>query len=82
MKKLVVILLILLVLPISYSKTIEIPEVSEGGIGATNIMGKKSGEVTLFNLFKESFRQNPDYVLVGKVNPVTTGIWNPAKRLS
>jgi len=25
------------------------------------------GEVTLFNLLKESFRQNPDYVIVGEV---------------
>ena len=44
-----------------------LPAVARGGVGATNIMGKKSGEVTLFNLLKESFRQNPDYVIVGEV---------------
>jgi flagellar protein FlaI len=29
--------------------------------------GGKTGEVTLFNLLKSSFRQNPDYVIVGEV---------------
>jgi flagellar protein FlaI len=28
--------------------------------------GEKYGEVTLFDLLKESFRQNPDYVIVGE----------------
>jgi len=31
------------------------------------IGGKRYGEVTLFELLKESFRQNPDYVIVGEV---------------
>jgi archaeal flagellar protein FlaI len=44
-----------------------LPSVARGGVGATDIMGKRSGEVTLFNLLKESFRQNPDYVIVGEV---------------
>jgi len=44
-----------------------LPSVARGGVGMTNLMGQKSGEVTLFNLLKESFRQNPNYVIVGEV---------------
>jgi len=44
-----------------------IPSVSRIGFGVPEISGRKYGEVTLFELLKESFRQNPDYVIVGEV---------------
>lgn len=44
-----------------------IPCISRISFGATNMTGEKYGEVTMFNLLKESFRQNPDYVIVGEV---------------
>ncbi len=44
-----------------------IPSVSRSGFGIPNILGKQYGEVTLFDLLKETFRQNPDYVVVGEV---------------
>jgi flagellar protein FlaI len=44
-----------------------IPSVSRVGYGVPEIGGEKYGEVTLFELLKESFRQNPDYVIVGEV---------------
>ncbi len=31
------------------------------------IEGKKYGEITMYDLLKESFRQNPDYIIVGEV---------------
>lgn len=37
------------------------------GFGLPMPSGEKYGEVTLFDLLKESFRQNPDYVIVGEV---------------
>jgi flagellar protein FlaI len=37
------------------------------GFGIPLPTGEKYGEVTLFDLLKESFRQNPDYVIVGEV---------------
>lgn len=37
------------------------------GFGIPLSTGEKYGEVTLFDLLKESFRQNPDYVVVGEV---------------
>ena len=37
------------------------------GFGIPTSGGKKYGEVTLFDLLRESFRQNPDYVIVGEV---------------
>jgi flagellar protein FlaI len=36
------------------------------GFGIPSPTGGKYGEVTLFDLLRESFRQNPDYVLVGE----------------
>ena len=39
-----------------------LPSVSRTGIGIGGI-----GEIDLFTLLKESFRQNPDYVIVGEV---------------
>jgi flagellar protein FlaI len=44
-----------------------IPAVSRTGFGIPDVTGKSYGEVTLFDLLKESFRQNPDYVIVGEV---------------
>ncbi|NOR84491.1 hypothetical protein GQ473_00085 [archaeon] len=44
-----------------------IPSVSRSGFGTVTSSGTKYGEVTMFDLLKESFRQNPDYVIVGEV---------------
>ncbi|MBN2043251.1 MAG: type II/IV secretion system ATPase subunit [Candidatus Aenigmarchaeota archaeon] len=44
-----------------------IPSVSRTGFGVPGPGGRLYGEVTLFELLKESFRQNPDYVIVGEV---------------
>lgn len=44
-----------------------IPAVSREGFGIPEMTGKRYGEVDLFDLLKESFRQNPDYVVVGEV---------------
>ena len=39
-----------------------LPAVARTGFGGT-----KTGEVTMFDLLKESFRQNPNYIIVGEV---------------
>ena len=44
-----------------------IPGLARVGFGVPLPTGQKYGEVTLFDLLKESFRQNPDYVVVGEV---------------
>jgi len=44
-----------------------IPGLARVGFGIPMPTGEKYGEVTLFDLLKESFRQNPDYVVVGEV---------------
>lgn len=44
-----------------------LPSVAREGVGLANLVGQKYGEVTLFNLLKESFRMNPDYVIVGEI---------------
>ncbi len=44
-----------------------IPSVSRSGFGVPTESGEKYGEVSLFDLLKGSFRQNPDYVIVGEV---------------
>jgi flagellar protein FlaI len=44
-----------------------IPSVSRMGFGIPGASGKRYGEINLFDLLKESFRQNPDYVVVGEV---------------
>jgi flagellar protein FlaI len=44
-----------------------IPGLARVGFGIPMPTGEKYGEVTLFDLLKESFRQNPDYVIVGEV---------------
>lgn len=43
-----------------------IPSVARRGFGIPTAEGRY-GEVTMFDLLKESFRQNPDYVIVGEV---------------
>jgi len=44
-----------------------VPVITRIGFGIPMPTGEKYGEVTLFDLLKESFRQNPDYVIVGEV---------------
>lgn len=44
-----------------------LPSVARQGLGFANLTGQKYGEVTLFDLLKESFRQRPDYVIVGEI---------------
>ncbi len=44
-----------------------IPSVTRMGFGAIDATGERYGEVTMFDLLKESFRQNPDYVIVGEI---------------
>lgn len=44
-----------------------LPAVSRAGAGVANITGEKQGEVTLFDLLKESLRQRPDYIIVGEI---------------
>lgn len=44
-----------------------LPTVARAGVGLVNLVGQKYGEVTLFNLLKESFRMNPDYVIIGEI---------------
>jgi flagellar protein FlaI len=43
-----------------------VPLVTRGGFGVPLPTGQKYGEVTLFDLLRESFRMNPDYVIVGE----------------
>lgn len=43
------------------------PTVTRSGFGIPNIAGKEYGEITLFDLLRESFRQAPDYVIVGEI---------------
>ncbi|MBU0536689.1 MAG: type II/IV secretion system ATPase subunit [Nanoarchaeota archaeon] len=44
-----------------------LPSVVRMGFGIPNVMGVQYGEITLFDLLRETFRQNPDYVVVGEV---------------
>jgi len=44
-----------------------LPSVARSGVGQMTLTGKEYGEVSLFDLLKESFRQRPDYVIVGEV---------------
>ncbi|MBI4173232.1 MAG: type II/IV secretion system ATPase subunit, partial [Candidatus Aenigmarchaeota archaeon] len=44
-----------------------IPAVSRSGFGILESTGKRYGDVSLFDLLKESFRMRPDYVIVGEV---------------
>ncbi|RLG14893.1 MAG: secretion system protein E [Candidatus Nanohalarchaeota archaeon] len=43
------------------------PSLSRRGFGAIDAYGRRYGEITMFTLLKESFRQNPDYIVVGEV---------------
>jgi flagellar protein FlaI len=43
------------------------PSVTRTGFGMPESSGKRYGEIDLFDLLRESFRQNPDYVIVGEV---------------
>ncbi|MBL7206748.1 MAG: type II/IV secretion system ATPase subunit [Candidatus Aenigmarchaeota archaeon] len=44
-----------------------IPSVTRPGFGMPEAGGVRYGEVNLFQLLKESFRQNPNYTIVGEV---------------
>jgi len=44
-----------------------LPGVTREGIGSSNLIGAKEGDITLFDLLRESFRQRPDYVIVGEI---------------
>ena len=44
-----------------------LPAVTRLGFGIPDVQGKQMGEVSLFDLLKASFRQNPDYVIVGEI---------------
>ncbi len=44
-----------------------VPQVTRAGFGPPDSSGKKYGEVTMLDLMKESFRQRPDYLIVGEV---------------
>ncbi|PIN86986.1 hypothetical protein COV19_02220 [Candidatus Woesearchaeota archaeon CG10_big_fil_rev_8_21_14_0_10_44_13] len=49
-----------------------LPAVVRTGFGIPNISGVQYGEINLFDLLKETFRQNPDYVVVGEVRGIET----------
>ncbi|MBR9690378.1 type II/IV secretion system ATPase subunit [Candidatus Woesearchaeota archaeon] len=44
-----------------------LPSVTRVGMGIPNQEGSTYGEISLFDLLRESFRQNPDYVIVGEI---------------
>lgn len=44
-----------------------LPAVSRQGAGNASITGEKHGEVSMFDLLKESLRQRPDYIIVGEI---------------
>jgi len=44
-----------------------LPSVARAGVGLATITGERHGEVSLFDLLRESFRQRPDYVVVGEI---------------
>ncbi|MBW2996714.1 type II/IV secretion system ATPase subunit [Candidatus Woesearchaeota archaeon] len=44
-----------------------LPSVTRAGFGMPTVLGTQYGEITLFDLLRESFRQNPDYVIVGEI---------------
>jgi len=44
-----------------------IPATARVGFGVPELGGRRYGEVTLFDLLKESFRMKPDYTIVGEV---------------
>ena len=44
-----------------------LPSVTRAGFGMPSILGTQYGEITLFDLLRESMRQAPDYVIVGEI---------------
>jgi len=44
-----------------------LPQVARQGFGPPDASGKRFGEVDLMTLIRESFRQRPDYLIVGEV---------------
>jgi len=44
-----------------------LPSVARTGVGLVNLVGQRYGEVSLFDLLRASFRQRPDYIIVGEV---------------
>lgn len=44
-----------------------LPQVARPGFGPPDASGKRFGEIDLMTLIKESFRQRPDYLIVGEV---------------
>lgn len=44
-----------------------IPQITRAGFGPPDSHGKRYGEVTMSDLLKESFRQRPDYLILGEV---------------
>jgi flagellar protein FlaI len=44
-----------------------LPAVTRAGFGMPSILGTQYGEITLFDLLRETMRQAPDYVIVGEV---------------
>ncbi|HDL15036.1 MAG TPA: hypothetical protein ENH28_02590, partial [Euryarchaeota archaeon] len=44
-----------------------IPAVARPGYGTPDSMGRRYGEVTMFDILKSSLRQRPDYIIVGEV---------------
>ncbi|MEM4662750.1 MAG: type II/IV secretion system ATPase subunit, partial [Candidatus Diapherotrites archaeon] len=44
-----------------------LPQVARQGFGPPDATGKRFGEIDLMTLIKESFRQRPDYLIVGEV---------------
>ncbi|MFH0905901.1 MAG: type II/IV secretion system ATPase subunit [archaeon] len=44
-----------------------IPQITRPGFGPPDSNGKRYGEVTMTDLLKESFRQRPDYLILGEV---------------
>ncbi len=43
-----------------------LPAVTREGFGIPTVLGTQYGEITLFDLLKETFRQAPDYVILGE----------------
>lgn len=43
-----------------------LPSVTRSGFGVPGPTGAQYGEISLFDLLRETFRQNPDYVIVGE----------------
>ncbi|MBW2964052.1 type II/IV secretion system ATPase subunit [Candidatus Woesearchaeota archaeon] len=44
-----------------------LPAVTRAGFGMPTVLGTQYGEITLFDLLRESLRQAPDYVIVGEI---------------